>query len=198
LITNENGDELKIIKLTFLWIIFSFVFGCGDEPGKPTDNNSELLPLKVGNQWTYAYTSFNSDGDSTHTEIKTYEIIKDSVYNGEKIYYLNRSDFLGLLIKGYFLNRNDGIHVLNTEHGAADPQILLKFPVDNNSEFDAYPYRMKVGKADTTIATPAGEFKCIKYSKIYDKDKPFYIHYFCPGIGNIASEYYFKNIGEDY
>ncbi len=68
MITYENGDELKIIKLTFLLIIFSFVFGCGDEPGKPTDNNSELLPLKVGNQWTYAYTTFNSDGDSNHTE----------------------------------------------------------------------------------------------------------------------------------
>lgn len=199
LITFEKGDEMKIIKIFLLCIIFSFIVGCGDEPGKPTDNNSDLLPLKVGNQWTYIDSSVNAQGTHAFVETKTYEIIKDSIWNEEKMYMFNRSDFLDIHLFGYFLNRSDGTYLFDSNNIANEPQMFIKFPVYKNNGFKGYTDFLIAANIDTAYTTPAGVFNCIMYASIRsDKNNSYYIHYFCPGIGNIASEYYFKNIGEDY
>ncbi len=190
---------MNYLRIFLILFLFSLVSGCEDEPIKQSLNKSLLIPLKIGNEWTYIDSSVNAEGTHAFVETKTYVIIKDSIWNEEKMFMFNRTDFMDINLYGYFLNRADGTYLFDSSNIANEPQMFIKFPVYKNNGFKGYTDFLIVSNIDTSYTTPAGLFNCIMYESIKsDKNNSYYIHYFSPGIGHIASEYYYKNIGEDY
>lgn len=197
LVSEKMGQAIKffisksysIIPISFLIILI--LSGCTKEPTSPTTDETVIMPLKVGNNWTYKSTKFYTNGEEGESSQYTMSILYDSVCNEERCYkpYFNISQID--TVPFFFLNRKDGLYLLTMEK--AEYILAFKFPAFKGDKYAFGNDTIRVESIDTNYTVPAGTFKCIKYvreSYYENKIHDLLISYYCLGIGEIAAENY--------
>ena len=213
---------MKKAITTTAWILMVSLsiamLNCSDEdsPVEITPGKQAILPLKVGNTWTYVdsvYLSGSQPGaynstmtvtgqttvtiDTTHYDV--FELMMfDSLYMESTVLYM-QNDALGLW--------NYGVACLTDTLMA--PIFYAQYPVSIGSRFGKIflicalgnPTGMGPGEVvcthtDTLYTTPAGTFSCIRYHEYYDMPVfgVFDIYlYMAPGVGIVGQEMYTDN-----
>ncbi|MDT3738680.1 MAG: hypothetical protein RO257_04180 [Candidatus Kapabacteria bacterium] len=191
------SKSYSIIPISLLIILI--ISGCAKEPTSPTIDETVLVPLKVGNTWEYRHTEYYYEGIIENSQQYSYSIVKDSIINGETIYisgYISGIDTLRDYSHELFtLIRDDGLYFIDLINEGTTPRMYIKYPTFKGDSFIYYHDTMKTAEVDVEYTVPAGKFKCIKY--VYDNyiDNEIemrWIFYYSPGIGNIATEFYYR------
>lgn len=162
----------KIITIFCLLIICLFVNSICTVLAKEKD---EIIPLAVGNEWTYAVYSPSWKND-TITKMK---ITGDTIIKGEKWYNLNTDDLENVLCK----NDGNGLwQIVNKMY--VTPNLALKYPAKVNEEYKANIFTIKILSIDNDIEVLAGKFNCYSYLIINDTEEELVMN-ISPGIGII-------------
>jgi hypothetical protein len=163
-----------------LFIAFFLIAGCKDENKivNPTTETVEIVPLKVGNWWSYQTTVYDTSGDIVSTHIDSIFVVKDTLVNGKKYFILSTGVMRW--------NNDSGLWIPFTP----DSTLLYKYPAQVG---DKYGINLKVICKDSSIVVPKGSFKSYGYSGAVATD------FVSPGVGLIKEEWYKNNsIGIKY
>ena len=192
------SKSYSIIPISLLIILI--ISGCAKEPTSPTIDKTVLVPLKVGNNWTYKNTKYDPKGFEGESEQYTIILTSDSIFNGEAIYKPGLLSFPENQEGKFWLLRNDGFYFLFLNDNDPQPKMIAKFPTFKGDSFGPDSDSTKVEQTDFDYTVPAGTFKCIKYVNESFGDNEIQsrtIMYYAPGIGNIAIESYVRH-NHDY
>jgi len=154
-----------------LFILFFLLIGCKDESNivNPTAETIEIVPLKVGNSWSFKTTVYDTLGSIVSTTVDSFSVVSDTLINGKK-YFIFSTGVLRW-------NNDSGFWITM----APDSLLLYKFPANVGDE---YSYNIKVICKDSSIVVPKGTFKCYGYSGSVAID------YVSPGVGLVKEEWY--------
>ncbi len=185
----------------FLFLISSLLYiGCSDttEPSETT----ELIPLKVGNQWILE--NFHSPGSGLPDET-TYDTLQivGTTQSGDITYYnfTNNSskDTSYIYQKGNDYYSLDGSRI---DYGYTYPAEVGKVNYRDTLYWpgDTVIVTYFLAEKDHPVSVPAGTFTCYKYQVDYryTNDGSLYrqnFSYIAPGIGPISDETYFPVVG---
>lgn len=173
----------KIFLLVFIYLLL--VFGCKTivDPG-PSQNildTTTIMPLKLGNSWSYKVTMFDTSKNVDTTFAVFMFLASDTVINSEHWYDDSR---------GYiYSNRSKGLwRAINS-----DTNYFALYPANKNDKFQILWDTATVISTDSTIVVPAGKYSCYVYKARYS------LRFFSPGIGLIyAEEYYHAAYSNDF
>jgi hypothetical protein len=174
---------MNIFKLVLVLSVFLLLVSC-DEVAEPTKIETQLLmPLKVGNEWTYTDTIFE-DSKVTVEDFRYLVTRLENVNIGYKQYkafvltaYNTKNE---QVVQEFFTCNSIGLYNYGSE---TDPfnliyrDLLLKYPVSVGERWNTYyhyftPSTHRFSHDTCTveclsikeqITVPAGTFKCVKY-----------------------------------
>jgi len=154
-----------ILALLFLTLIFNFI-SCEDHPTKSNPFPAEMIPLKMGNSWSYVRTNYDSTGIVEYTEDITSTIDKDTLID-ELTWYGYSDTPEGI----WFANKSDGYWGFarwNNGNAIVDTMILIyKYPAIVGDVFDFPSFRREIVSTNELITVPAGSYKTIHYSDTF-------------------------------
>ena len=159
----------NLIAFTLL-SVFVFLSCKVDEIIGPPIDTSVILPLKVGNIWTYQCTMTDSLGSMFASFSQSTSIVSDTLLNGRRTFLFSTGD--------YFWNENSGFWI---QSPGKQPLLVYKYPANLG---ESYGQLITVIFKDSTINTPKGNFNCYGYSS------GIAITSVAPGIGKVKSEYF--------
>jgi len=159
----------NLITITLL-LVFAFL-GCKDDNiVEPPIDTSVIVPLKVGNTWTYQFTMSDSLGNVWASFSQSTSIVSDTIISGRQTYVFSSGDF--------FWNDDTGFWA---QTSGKPPSLVYKYPANVG---ESYGLLNTVICKDSTINTPKGSFKCYGYTFGIANS------YVAPGIGVIKTEYF--------
>jgi len=139
-----------------------------------------IVPLAVGNSWTYGVSSYDSMQGVTTKDSMTLRVPADSVMFGRHFYLLYGAH--------YVTNTDSGLIKYNGTHDSlVDFRMYYQYPTVRGAKFSwleagsAY-----VESVDTLIGVVAGSFHCIHY-QIRMYMRPYEDDYVCPNVGLVKS-----------
>jgi hypothetical protein len=180
----KNFIILSLISITLIFI------ACNDTTTGPTDPNKEIMPVAVGNYWTfYKYEWRNSNIDTVNIKDSVTNIVTEKIeFNGQDWFklgsgYLYHNGSLGLIRMVY-----DSTQPLK----AINEYLYIQYPVKVGDVFVSGEQQdtMAVINTDKIITVPAGTFHCVDFqitSKVYDYKE--YHSYMSPGVGQVMFQY---------
>ena len=190
--------KMKILTLLVVTVLITIILSCSTTGNDNGNNEENILPYEVGNQWQYIRCEKNE------TKIDTIVLIqyisgKETInYNNEEldlykwVWYLP-IDTLEMTINIYPIN--DGIMACSQDY--ITHNILFKYPVSVGDEWTCNwdgTGTCKCHSTNTTIQTPVGDFDCIIYG-FYGSDNNLFMEmYVCKGVGIV----YIYNYDSDY
>jgi len=153
--------------------------GCespSDVVGPPQEQTVPLVPLELGNRWTYRVTTMTTEGDTSWVDTISFFISRDTVVNGVpwSIYSYDGPE-AGTV--GY---RNDaiGFHLTNWEHW----QDSFVYPAKVGDTYGQFT----VVSVDSGIVTPLGLLTCYVYRTTWAGIELYTI--IAPGVGIVRRE----------
>ena len=168
-------NKIKQI-LYFSILLLTFTSCKTDNPvDVNTPSTSVLLPLDVGNSWTFRRTVYNTDGSINYSDTITQKIVKDSSLYGFQWSFESYEQIL-------YQNDEQGLWIFYTE-----PRLYYRYPSFRNVNFVQNFDTVTVISTDTLVTTPAGTFHCYHYRIDFNN---FPINQFiCPDLGFVNMEY---------
>ena len=159
---------------TFL-VVLLLAGSCDESPTETLFRAEPLLPLAIGNEWTFHTTYYDSLGNVTaQMPGDTVRIIADTLIDGKRWYYRH---YLGHLVG--FRNSEMGTLIrLVSANTDGISRVLFENPTAIGHKYD-YPevtfsgskawlsqggHVATVGAYDTSATVPAGSFRCLLYS----------------------------------
>jgi hypothetical protein len=178
--------KLYVIIVISIFIIIS----CNDNESNVVDKNV-LMPLKLGNSWTYKFTYFKN-GKAYSTTVYTETVICDSTVNSLNG-FLTLDSSLSVKNNNYnwYSNQSDGLHYWRRYTDTSFFLYSYKFPCKKGDIFNGEFGVNTVESINYEYKTETGTFICHKYVTRANENgvNTFYVYY-CPGIGYIANEFY--------
>ena len=204
LIKMESYDETEKGQLLMVSELTKYTFK-NDALPKPHDPAKSIIPLALGNTWTYQSEEIQADGTKKLLEDgDSGETIKAFFMNKQGAsYYLSGEDF-GLWSNSTPRGNEDAIIEISEESLKLElidkPTVYFQYPVKKGTKYDLHFGQqlddeafstMTVAELDVKITVPAGTFSCIKY-EMREKSTGMLetVDYVSPGTGLIRNEYY--------
>lgn len=205
----------KVISLTSAALCVFMLFSCSyDNTTDPNINIDPIMPLKVGNSWTY------------NCHYLTEDCIDKAVVTGTTILEVDGRHSLVVVVTWYTLTNGewieDDIHYYKNEFKGLyryyenKKELIVKYPIEVHETWSlpgetedwgngivgiiSWPRTYECLQKGREIETPAGTFNCIKYVET----SPFYMYptysYYFPGVGLIKSScgYTYRELIEYY
>ena len=146
-----------------LLFIFTLLFTyCCSEPTESNITDTEIIPLKMGNNWDYIRTVYDSAGIVQYTENINYLVIRDTIIHYERwfgltntpasIYYTNKYN-------GYWLYRKKVPNYFPNDTSF----LIYKYPANVGDIYNGFGYQREVVAVNKLISVPAGSFNTIHY-----------------------------------
>jgi hypothetical protein len=154
-------------------------FDCSkhQQPFEPIQSSHEyLVPLAVGNRWTFRVTTYQLDGDTAWTDTIAYLIKSDTIINTDR-WFIYAYDGVS---SGVLYVRNDASGYRETNWS----NYSYSYPYPANVGDSSTWYR--VASIDTVLSTPLGLLKCYRYQLNWYG--MLTNTYFAPHIGLVRSE----------
>jgi hypothetical protein len=174
--SNRGIVMRKLVFILVPLIVFTF-FGCSEDSSNPTTPTiqQDLMPLAVGNHWQFDAFLYNSGilVDTASAGITITGTIIDST--GTLCYLANDQT--------HYRNSNQGFHIGHEGY-------IFKYPASSGDQTSfGYPrITITVANTDTTVTTPVGEFRCIKYIHREQNSLKYELNFISPGIGPVRIE----------
>ncbi|HET9135176.1 MAG TPA: hypothetical protein VFO76_00955 [Candidatus Kapabacteria bacterium] len=178
--------------LVYLFLMGSVVsIGCsnsadGSDSGSTAITGKQLLPLKVGNVWTYHNQEWNDDGSVNEDDVKQITILRDTTFDGHPAFYSIAFDKPAVF---YYV----GNDLYNQSYDAFQiPQKLgEEVIVDDTSSASSTRNSILLRSSNIPVTVPAGNFNCVQIDAL---------RFFKNASGqldsnSIDSKYYAQNIG---
>jgi hypothetical protein len=185
----------------FLLIGFSlFIFSScktSHSLANSSQNDQQILPLKVGDTWVFRYTHFDTTGAIQKTVYDTLMISTDTLVAGDTWYEFSTHN------GRFYTNKPDGLWMMAGGTYPITPTLLYKYPASvgdswNTSYANSMTLQVSVEQVNVSLTVPQGKYPCYEYRTSYNS-KPQEDDYFCPGVGFIADDYYsYTNSGRMY
>ncbi|TAK56505.1 MAG: hypothetical protein EPO24_11165 [Bacteroidetes bacterium] len=168
-----------IIILVVLFISCSSDDDSPSAPG-PVTPSSYIIPLKVGNSWTYLAKRLLRTGAVAESAYVVITILKDTAVQGVTWYIDNSGS--------WHANRNDGYWTREfSDPNHSNDFLIYKYPAGLNEVYQiAANVTGKLASLTDTVNVPQGEHVCYRY-ELYQR----------PPYGNklIAHEYIKPDVG---
>jgi hypothetical protein len=179
-------------SIYFLYSLFCLVIfsSCNDNGSNPNPVSNEIYPLKIGNYWKYNTKILYPSGEIYKQESFITEVISDTTIIGLKMFLLT-TEVNDTSVQFIYTNKSEGLYFYNFLNNNKFT-LAYKYPGLKGEKyyFEISDEDMLIEDTDYSYTTPAGTFKCYKYtliaSEIYDK----FVYYLAPGVGLIAQEIY--------
>jgi len=180
--------KMKILTLLVITILITVILSCSTTGNDNGNDEENILPYKVGNQWQFIRCEKNETKTDTIILIQ-YISEKDTInYNNEElevykwIWYFP-IDGMEMTMNVY--PTNDGI--MGYWDGTSVHNVLFKYPISVGDEWyfnwDG-ENTIKCHSTNTAIQTPAGEFACIVYGFYTSIENNLFMEmYVCKGVG---------------
>jgi hypothetical protein len=165
------------INLTII-LFLAFSFGSCTKEANPVDSYPypEILPLKIGNSWTYRVSTFDSAGAVQSIDTLTRTVLRDTMIQAQQWYITSF---------GIYRNASDGLWSLY--YGA--PILNLKFPSAVSDTFMVTGNTIIIQSTNEPKLTPVGTLSCYDYLMIIPSYGGFQTHiYSSPGNGWVSFE----------
>lgn len=207
-----NSDMKKLFNILILLILALSCYSC-QETGLEENYNiiihdTDIKPLKVGNEWNYEIIYYDSTESFFASELLTYEITTKQLRNGEE-WYTEEHTGENLNTSLDITNRDNGLWGWNSssDFNPNQPYRIVSYPVSIKEEFVVSIYEnttddtLKIIRQVTDIGkkvkVKAGNFRCIEYtdrriSSDGDTLDPFIKVYYSPQVGLIKTLRYYK------
>ena len=175
----------RIITFIFLTLLF---FSCDDNNNDYIDNNADILPLSVGNSWTYSVTTYD-EYDNILDEVEQTAQITNSIEINNKIYY--KLSWSGFMYDGLYLhNDNGGLWHHGTDFFMLDsPELLFsKLDYDSLGYYISYSNEIRMtGSYTRTIYIDDNEYETYFYNS-YPNEYEYRNWFILPGTGAMRIE----------
>lgn len=184
-------------KLFFIFLTSTIIFSCSrndnDDNSNNTTQESYLMPLKIGNNWTYNYTTYDQNGSTTSNSSVIFKDVKVVTKNNKDFHKLTISSGVAddlafnfrnedkLNVIGFTSSTSGQSEVLNMFRKVTSTQIINQTSSGNNSEtFTAYPEEYNInGKVAYKVSDE------IKESGVIQEITDYYL---TPGVGYVKIE----------
>lgn len=168
-------------------LLLIFIVGCKEivDPGqtdKPV-NTSVIMPLKVGNSWTYKSITIDTLTNDTTSVVMINTIQSEKIIGNEKWFVDN--------LHGLVINRTDGLWSVLNEN---DTTFLAKYPAVVGDTFNVHQYYqsvMRVISTDSVMQTEAGTFQCYVYFNSDSNGQS--VQFYAPDIGLVYLDAFAKS-----
>jgi len=161
IIVGDIMFSLKGIPYLLFAVTLLFTYYCS-APTEPNQLPTEIIPLKMGNSWSYVRTAYDSTGIVRYSENLTSTINKDKVID-ELTWYGYNDTPVGV----WFANKSDGYWVFarwNNGSNIVDTMLLVYKCTPIVAEVYDFPsFRREVVAINELISVPACSFKTIHY-----------------------------------
>ncbi len=140
-----------------------------------------IMPLKLGNSWTYLGSGLDSTGHMVPMGNTMIKVVRDTVISGEHWYDSG---------EGLMTNRSDGLYIW--ERPTAPQYLMAKYPASENETFTTVDgdQATVVGTSTTTVV-PLGSYVCYEYLiKDHATGKTRRALFVCPGKGVVRQDIY--------
>ena len=176
------------------------IISCKSSTDTGTLSQGVIMPLTIGNSWTYDDSLYDQHGVLSGTMTDTLRLT-DTMSYGNVIIYIPRDR------KTYYVNRADGLRI--RYDGYFDETFVAKYPSRPGDIFrhDQYiitkepspdPLGIAIGdlmvsSTNESVTVPAGTFICYKYNEdFYDTTRHQLVDrfntFYAPNVGMIKSE----------
>src|SRR5689334_12062325 len=89
--TNFSENSLNM-NTCFLLVVLLLILSCTKNSNSPLNsNNLQIIPLKVGNSWTYTQMSFNEDGSVKDSTSIVETVTSTEIVNGTIFFHVTDS-----------------------------------------------------------------------------------------------------------
>jgi hypothetical protein len=147
-----------------------------------------IIPLKVGNSWTYKVTAYDSLGAILPFSIGdiSLRVTSETTIGSEKWYQVNGS---------LLTNRADGMW---SRDSAGREQLTFKYPANVNDSYSSSGGPIVVSTTNQTVTVPQGQYACYGYRQ--GSGTGFDVIQYCaPNVGLVKVEAYQQTLsGRQY
>jgi hypothetical protein len=161
---------------------------CKKDSNNPTNNPiiGTIMPLKVGNSWTFRVNFNDTNGVPISTSDVTLSITRDTTMGNEKWHSLGSS---------WATNRSDGLWSLNN---AGNAYLVLKYPAKVNDTYNSDGEQIVVTSINQAVTVAQGQFSCYVYRSLASGSSE-YVQYCAPNVGWVKFEGYSRTMsGRSY
>jgi hypothetical protein len=181
--------RIKSLQVLLLFFLF-FISGCDKD-----SNSAVIMPLKVGNQWTYEYTWSATVISPVKRLTLVTTIVADTIIQNEEWFRTGSS--------WYYSNRSNGVYGLGLKVIHV-PSMVAKYPCMVGDTFfceDVGAFK-KVISTNEVVATSLGNFICIHYQytsmDLSGIAQWRFDEFYCPNYGLIKRDFYSVNASSQY
>jgi len=158
----------------------------------------EILPLKLGNSWTYSTRTRtirwaedrNGPGDTTYqSNSKTINVTTSINWHSQKWYGVDGSFALPFWEISYrkIGNRKDGLFYLSINGSVGTENLILRYPGQKGDYWSVPDVDVRIVSTDASIITPSGTYQdCYQYYAFHIMGPTDTMSY-KPGIGMVYS-----------
>ena len=196
LIIHFINERSLLMRKTILLILAAFLIAAGPKvtKHKTVAPSKEIWPTRPGNVWIYKTTIFDDKGVVNEERFDTLTVLNDVLVGTDLFYKVKTVESKdNFTYNEYFINKEDGFYSYGENKDKNRYITYFKYPCAAGDTFKLSSDLMKVDSIDCKISTPAGNFKCFKYSIFYKSTQVLNAFYFSPGDGMVYYESHKKN-----
>lgn len=184
----------KLLKILFFIIIL--FYGCSDKVSNPSgetyNSNDVLIPLKIGNEWTYSHNVYSDDGNIMMHMEYTSKIEKDSTLKGTKYFFYYMPDSTNDIDDHWeaYSNKKTGLYkLLIYKNGLYNEELKFKYPGNIDDNYYNTEGKNTIESINSGVDVPAGYFTdCYMYS--IKNETSITQTYYKPGVGMVLFQIY--------
>jgi hypothetical protein len=154
--------------------------------------DTAIWPLKEGNQWTIAWTLFDSTGSIKLQDTFTLGVGEDTIIDGEVWHVILQNGVPDPEI-GPGTNRSDGLWA-----GGSSGTLQFKFPAAVNNSYRVEEEWMVVESVDEVLTVAAGTYDCYCYLNYRPSDRRVEYRHIAPNVGYVMTDEYYRMSGGEY
>ncbi len=145
----------KSIKSMIVLTLIFVLLACSN-----TTNDETIMPLAVGNYWTYEVETYVDDAVDPITKFEHTQKIEEKITWGEHTWYGNEKDGAG----EYHRNAEEGVYILliDDEYPDGEAKLLVEYPIKVGTSWTVgsgpSTSPMIVEALGETVIVPAGIF----------------------------------------
>ena len=150
-----------IIDVADLIYLVHYMFTGGPEPvACPPDVIEDVMvPLTIGNWWSYEVTEFNQSGTIVD-EYDTTATISGDTLIGDSTWFFLEGEIGGL--SGIVTNMDNGTWSFLPDSTPSEA-LVLKYPATVGDAYPYYDVTVHIDAIDAPVTVPAGTFSCYYY-----------------------------------
>jgi hypothetical protein len=190
----KNLSKFSFLQYLLAVKIFFIAESC-ETLVNPNEISLEILPLQIGNTWSYEEVSHSRNDTLVVKSYDTMTVVNSDTLLGQQIYFVKN-----FIVPFYFTsniafyNQSNGLYLVRWSwlhtYPPTPPQVnrILKYPTSSGDTLRVDDVNVHTISTNASIATAAGNFQCVQYA-VYQDTLKILETWISPGIGIVQMQY---------